>query len=221
MVMNSAKAWYWMAVGIVALGLNSEYHQGRMMWLQNAVQRSAAYVQCASSEAVHYVNLAEVLVCHRRAPAGSNPQIMAEMVQARAQLARHHAEMVERRLEATRANKMHAVWAMQDGALAGGARMVAAYDSQDNRAVLGRTGNLVVNVPEVNIPEIDIPEINVPEVNVPGFTVPAVNVPAVKVPAVVVPRIVVPKVTVPAVHVHVPRTVQVPNIDDCNDNGPI
>jgi hypothetical protein len=226
-VMN-AKTWYWLALGVVALGLNSEYQHGRMAWLQTAMQRSIGYLECASSQAVRYVTLAEALVCHRRAPAESNPQMLAAMARVQGELAQHRAEYAQRQAEYARRQmelvrpQMRAEMALRASEFSNHARMLAVSAERDTDSFVGTGREISVQVPDVNIPEIQIPEIDGPEVHVSGFTVPAVNVPAVVVPRVVVPKIIVPKIVVPAVNVHVPNpVVRVPNTDDCNDNGPI
>jgi len=38
--MNTAKAWYWIALGIVALGLNSEYQQGDLPGMHRIAARA-------------------------------------------------------------------------------------------------------------------------------------------------------------------------------------
>ena len=44
--MASNKAYYWVALAVLVLGLNSEYQRGRMQPLHRLVSRSAATVNC-------------------------------------------------------------------------------------------------------------------------------------------------------------------------------
>lgn len=60
--MASSKAYYWLALAVLALGLNSEYHRGRLEPLHNLVSRSGMVVDCVVLQAREYVSLARVLV---------------------------------------------------------------------------------------------------------------------------------------------------------------
>ena len=68
--MASNKAYYWVALAVLVLGLNSEYQRGRMQPLHRLVSRSAATVNCLAMRAEQYVELARVLV-------GGNPKAPA------------------------------------------------------------------------------------------------------------------------------------------------
>jgi len=59
--MGSGKAWYWLAVGVLALGLNSEYQSGRLHWARQATDQSLALIERATDQTMHYLTLAEVL----------------------------------------------------------------------------------------------------------------------------------------------------------------
>jgi septal ring factor EnvC (AmiA/AmiB activator) len=60
--MASSKAYYWLALAVLALGLNSEYQRGRMQSLHSLVNRSAMTVNCFALRAQEYVSLARVLM---------------------------------------------------------------------------------------------------------------------------------------------------------------
>ena len=81
--MGSGKAWYWLAVGILALGLNSEYQSGRLHWARQATDQSLALMERATDQTMHYVTLAEVML-------GDNP---AEFRPAQAAVARVQAKI--------------------------------------------------------------------------------------------------------------------------------
>jgi hypothetical protein len=58
--MASNKAYYWLALAVLALGLNSEYHHGRIQPLHKLVSRSEATLNCLALRAREYVSLAKV-----------------------------------------------------------------------------------------------------------------------------------------------------------------
>lgn len=67
--MGYAKGWYWLSVGVLALGLNAEYQRGGLDRIHRAADRSLAGVQRVAGQARQYVALAELLLGHERAPA--------------------------------------------------------------------------------------------------------------------------------------------------------
>jgi hypothetical protein len=46
--MASEKAWYWLAAGVLALGLNGAYQDGQFGWVHNLVNHSVELVEDAS-----------------------------------------------------------------------------------------------------------------------------------------------------------------------------
>ena len=49
------QGWYWLAAGVMALGLNGMYHDGGAEWAQQFVNRSAAVVALASGHAERFL----------------------------------------------------------------------------------------------------------------------------------------------------------------------
>jgi hypothetical protein len=49
--MAMKQGWYWLAAGVMALGLNGAYHDGGTEWAHRLVNRSAAVVALASGQA--------------------------------------------------------------------------------------------------------------------------------------------------------------------------
>jgi hypothetical protein len=47
--------WYWLAAGVMALGLNGVYHDGGAEWARRLVNRSAAVVALASGDAERFL----------------------------------------------------------------------------------------------------------------------------------------------------------------------
>ena len=52
------QGWYWLAAGVMALGLNGVYHQGGAEWTHRLVNRSAAVVALASGRAERFLGSA-------------------------------------------------------------------------------------------------------------------------------------------------------------------
>jgi len=100
-IMASNKAYYWVALAVLVLGLNSEYQRGRMQPLHRLVSRSAATVNCLAMRAEQYVDLARVLV-------GGNPKAPAATEWAHAmpresgEFSRMEAELANRQEEFAR-----------------------------------------------------------------------------------------------------------------------
>lgn len=49
------QAWYWLAAGVMALGLNGMYHDGGAEWAHRLVNRSAAVVALASGHGERFL----------------------------------------------------------------------------------------------------------------------------------------------------------------------
>ena len=95
--MASNKAFYWLALAVLALGLNSEYQRGRMQPLHRLVSRSEATINCLALRAREYVVLAKVMLSDRPGVPDS-----AELAQAihrdRAEFARIRPEIVRQQV---------------------------------------------------------------------------------------------------------------------------
>src|ERR1700726_2509691 len=53
--MAMKQGWYWLAAGVMALGLNGVYHEGGAEWAHRFVNRSAAVVALASGHAERFL----------------------------------------------------------------------------------------------------------------------------------------------------------------------
>jgi hypothetical protein len=78
-VMAAQKAWYWLAAGVVALGLNSEYHNGGLQVLHGLADRSDTLVARVNGRAHNYVELAKMLM--GREDAQPAPDVEVAMAQ--------------------------------------------------------------------------------------------------------------------------------------------
>lgn len=91
--MNTNTAAYWIAVGVLALGLNSEYHQGRFVTLHRVADRAGSVVCQIAARAEETLAVATGLT-NRRAnlPAGMFAVAdQAEMARDQAQMIREEA----------------------------------------------------------------------------------------------------------------------------------
>jgi hypothetical protein len=63
--MAMKQGWYWLAAGVLALGLNGVYHDGGADWAQRIVNRSAVVVALASGHAERFLASAreQTLLC--------------------------------------------------------------------------------------------------------------------------------------------------------------
>ena len=196
--MAPRKAWYWLAAGMLALGINSEYQSGKFEFLHRYVDHSLtvadAYARCAG----RYLAQAHLLLAltqhNSTQPVFDNSELadvhvlatqQVRYALAQAQMARQQVELQRPELE-----KALAELRCQRARLASTQRLAT---NDDFRGLVICPGNqhIRVAVPQVRIPHVivAVPPIHVavPSVNV---EVPAVNV---EVPAV--------RVQVPPVHV--------------------
>jgi hypothetical protein len=57
--MRSEKAWYWLAAGVLALGLNLAYQDGQLSWAHCLAGRAANLIERASERGLRLVTMAE------------------------------------------------------------------------------------------------------------------------------------------------------------------
>lgn len=91
--MNTNAAAYWIAVGVLALGLNSEYHQGRLVTLHRVADRAGSVLCELSVRAEESLAVATGLT-NRRANLRDSVLAaadQAEMAQEQAQMIREEA----------------------------------------------------------------------------------------------------------------------------------
>ena len=63
--MDTNKAAYWIALGVLALGLNSEYHQGNFVALHRVADRAGATLCRLSTNGEHLLALARFSLQHK------------------------------------------------------------------------------------------------------------------------------------------------------------
>ena len=170
-VMRTDKAWYWLAAGVLALGLNGAYQDGQMGWAHVLVDRAAASVERLALSGQHFVAMAEVML-GREPHAFANTQAAIERVQERiacnriAQAQSHMATArVREQLAEANVQRKMAMVQMRMGRV----RAMSIEKASRFRDCDGFS-KVVVNMPDLsniqmpNIPDIQIPDL--PEVNV-------------------------------------------------------
>jgi len=90
--MNSNRAAYWIAAGVLALGLNSEYRQGNFAALHRIADRAGSAVCGIATRARKTLEVAKFLA----SPEAGLPDTLVASA-AEADLARAHGEMLQER----------------------------------------------------------------------------------------------------------------------------
>ena len=159
------KAWYWLAAGVLALGLNGYYQDGGFQGLHRLSDSAATTIAETRSQITETATLAEVTLaeyarCERPAP--SNVLISSQMIlpqagvgipaQTQVRLAR-----MQERLEALQAARAEARMARLQQVLAQREMRRAQVEVQNGRIDVLDQGEVRVAVPlprvEVNIPQ--------------------------------------------------------------------
>lgn len=198
--MASKKAWYWLAAGVLALGLNSEYQSGKFQCIHHYVDQGLtvadAYARCAG----RYLAQAHVLMSLMHAKPAQmtleDDETNARNVISHEQVefALAQAEMARREIEQRRPEIEKAMRELQCRRTElEMAQRIAADSAGHNVVFCPRRGHIQVTVPQVRIPQVSVAA---PPIHV---EVPRVNV------------------QVPALRIQVPE-VNVSPMDDDSDN---
>jgi hypothetical protein len=168
--MRPDKAWYWLAAGVLALGVNGAYQDGQLGWAHGLADRAAYLMERASERSLRLVTMAEVLL--GRSPAGFGQtesalqSIQAKLVCDRVARAQRQIAMAQVRQQLAEANlqsKMDRAQMKMDRV-----RMITIDHAKRLRDCPGFS-RVVVEVPGIpkvdlsNLPDIQIPDI--PEVS--------------------------------------------------------
>ena len=91
--MNTNKAAYWIALGVLALGLNSEYRHGNFVALHRVADRAGAVLCRMATRAEQTLAVATVLTSRRGFPVDNllASADRAEMARAQGELLRDQA----------------------------------------------------------------------------------------------------------------------------------
>ncbi len=89
------KGWYWLAAGVLALGLNGAFQDGEFQWVHAAAQRSVRAIERASEQTSRFLDVAQVML--GRTPASlERTEVALQKVQAKAACKR--VEMAQREI---------------------------------------------------------------------------------------------------------------------------
>src|SRR5690242_9397341 len=99
--MATGKAYYWLALGVLVLGLTSEYERGGFQALHQIANRSALSANCLLVKAHEYVAMARFLMGEAPKPVPMQDWTYASNEHARA-LAQVQAEQAARRADLAR-----------------------------------------------------------------------------------------------------------------------
>jgi hypothetical protein len=168
--MASEKAWYWLAAGVLALGLNGAYQDGQFGWAHNLADRSLEMVGRASERGFGFVTAAELMLGRNR---DSLTGTEATLQRMQAKLSCKRMDMLERSNDLAQMQRDLAA-AHLDRQLANvqvkmdKVRVMAAMESANRGRKCSGFSRMVVSVPNIdlsNLPEVQLPEI--PEIQEP------------------------------------------------------
>ena len=164
--MRSEKAWYWLAAGVVALGLNGAYQDGQLGWVHCLADRAAGAVERVAERGLRFVTMAEVML-GRSPEAFGRTESALQRIQtrmacdraAKAQRQMAMAHMRQRLAEATLQSKMDLARMKMDKV-----RMMAIDRSNRFRDCPGFS-KVVVDMSNLpNIDMSDLPDIQIPDI---------------------------------------------------------
>jgi hypothetical protein len=163
--MRSEKAWYWLAAGVLALGLNGAYQDGQLSWAHCLAGRAANMVEGASERAVRFVTMTEVMLGRSPETFGwaetAIQRIQAKLVCERVAMARRQIAMAQVRQQLAQdglRRKLDLAQMKMDRV-----RMITARRADQFRHCSGFS-RVVVETPE--IPKVDLsnwPDLQMPE----------------------------------------------------------
>jgi hypothetical protein len=62
MVMNSGKVWFWVAAGVLVMGLSADYRAGQAHWAHRLVEGAETIAENAHARTAKYVAVAELML---------------------------------------------------------------------------------------------------------------------------------------------------------------
>jgi len=159
--MHSTKAWYWVAAGVLALGLNSEYQHGRLQWAHRAVERGQEFASCLETSSHGYLAIAKLMFGNDPAPEVPGEVVMAQVqekmdvVQQKLERKRIQIENVETINERVEPAMIRAQAALQNAQM----KIDMAQMKAANRAYIcprmRKMTFTVLDVPNVKTPRFD------------------------------------------------------------------
>jgi len=193
--MASTKAWYWMAAGVLALGMNSEYQHGGLQWAHRAVDRGREFAACVETSSHRYLAMAKLMFGNDPTPevptelAMARVQEQMDVVQQKLEQKRIQIENVDRINEQIEPTMIRAQAAMERAQVRIDMAQMKAEMKANRVAYLcprmQKMSFKVPDVPNVKVPRIDPPTVNgrrIPRivVHVPDTVVDLSDVPGVE-----------------------------------------
>lgn len=165
--MRSNQAWYWLAAGVLALGLNGAYQDGQFAFVHRLTDRASEMIARTSERGQQFVAMAELMFGRGTADV-DRAQAAIERVQskvvcermAKAQRQIAMARVREQIAQAHLQQKMALAQMKMDKV-----RMITIDQANRFRDCPG-LGHVVVNMP--NIPKVEIS--NLPGIEMPGLS---------------------------------------------------
>ena len=164
--MRLEKAWYWLAAGVLALGLNGAYQDGQLGWVHCLAGRAEIAIEQASARSLQLVTMAQLMFGRSPETLGRTQaafqRLQDKMVAQRVVQAQRHIAMAQARQQIVQARlqrKMDVVHMKMDKV--GMIGFDGANHCSGFSKVVVDLGDLP-NVDVSNLPDIQIPD-------VPGF----------------------------------------------------
>lgn len=110
--MTSNRAWYWMAAGVLALGLNGAYQDGEFSWAHCLVDRSMGWFQRISNHGREFVAMAEIML-GRMPEARSRAQAAVDRSEAALDRSQAKFEAMQQKMVCERIAKLQRRMAME------------------------------------------------------------------------------------------------------------
>lgn len=157
--MASEKAWYWLAAGVLALGLNGAYQDGQFGWVHEMAGRSADVMERASLRGMSFVTAAEMMLGRGPEVAGwSNAAVQRmheKMACKRMEMAERSIDMaqMQRDLAAARVDRQLARVQVKMDKI-----RVIAIDRANRAQKCSGISRMVVTVPGVDLSNLPGPE---------------------------------------------------------------
>ena len=163
--MRSDKAWYWLAAGVLALGLNGAYQDGQIDWAHCLAGRAASLFQRVSDQGLRAITMAEVILGRNPGSFGRTQAVLqrveSKLVCQRVAMAQRQIAMAQVRRQLVQADiqrKMDLAQMKMDKV-----RMITIDRAERFRNCSGLP-NVSVTMPQ--IPQVDLsdmPDIQIPD----------------------------------------------------------
>jgi ribosomal protein L27 len=165
--MRSDKAWYWLAAGVLALGLNGAYQDGQLGWAHVLADRASAAVERVTLRGQSFLAMAEVMLGRDSTAFArtegtiervQNKIVCARVAQAQRQIAMAH---VREQLAQARVQQKLAMAQMKMDRM-----RTISIDRANQFSNCAGFSKVVVNTPD--LPKIDLS--NIPDIQVPDLS---------------------------------------------------